>query len=120
MTFWRKDEFEQPSVGGEEFSKTRLADGGIVRDKPVPRSGVRVEPPMYGEAEGTTTYWLEGFHRASGQWVKLARFEGEEAANKAITDCHSKTQPDREKLSVVWDDFSAFRAEMYVTMRWMR
>ncbi|QJA43059.1 hypothetical protein [Phaeobacter phage MD18] len=120
MPFWRDDDFVQPAKPGDKIASRPFATGGVVRGNPVPRSGVRIEPPMYGEAEGSTAYWLEGFHRDSGQWVKLVRIDDEDAANKAITDCHSKTQPASDKVSIIWDDFSAFRAEKYVTMRWHR
>lgn len=66
-----------------------------------------------------THYTLHGFHRASGSWVSLADFDTEFEAQQAVKACHSKAQPAPEKVSIVWDDFSAFKHEAMYTIRYV-
>lgn len=99
------------SLRGSSTAAQRYTFGDSIGGVGIPRE----ENIPYKDA--TPSYWyLEGYHRVSGEWVKLARFGTIEAADAAIMACHSKTQPASKKVSIVWEDFSAFRANSHFTI----
>ncbi|AMO44212.1 hypothetical protein DSS3P8_154 [Roseobacter phage DSS3P8] len=100
-----------PRLKDSSAAARAYASGGVV-------AGFRNEilDDIHYKAVIPSHWYLEGYHKASGEWVKLAKFATEEAADAAIMACHSKTQPDRKKVSIVWEDFSAFKSEGYFTI----
>lgn len=72
-----------------------------------------------GDTQGTDSVLL-GFHREAAEWIKLTKIEGNEDAEVALMSCHSKTQPFKKRLSIVWDDFSAFKIEEYIAIQGYR
>jgi hypothetical protein len=78
-------------------------------------------PPIPTEVEqpkGKTV--LQGFHREAKQWISLTVIDEDEDDEAALMSCHSKTQPFKKRLSIVWDDFSAFKIEGFFNIRWYR
>lgn len=79
---------------------------------PVGTGGLGTRPPAVPT--------LYGFHRESGEWVCLAHFEGEATGEESLRKCLSKDQPDTKQVVIVWDDFSAFKLDYMVQVRWYK
>lgn len=109
MSTERDGDFAYPAPGD---TMPAYSTGGIIR-------GGHLFPPEE-RTVGPKQWGLEGFHRDSGGWVKLVKFDDEAVAEAAIIACHSKSQPDKKRISIVFEDFSAFRVESYVTVTWIK
>ena len=91
MAFWRDDGFVQPSLTPDR------------------------EPPL---TRDSSSYALMALHNASGNWVTLTSFATEELATQAVRDCYMQQQPDRDRVAVKFDHFSAYKWESRVTVCW--
>lgn len=65
--------------------------------------------PYPSRIEQTFVTYLLGLHK-TGEWVRLCQID-EAEAQRVIRNCHSSTQPEPGKLSIRFDDFSAFTTE---------
>lgn len=89
--------------------KFPLADNGYFAD-----GGIVPNAPKFEDFDPLS--YLEGFHRQTGQWVVLMRMNGlnhEEVFRKLATS----TQPSIERGYIRIEDFSAFKAEDRVVIR---
>ena len=99
--------------------RTGTAIPRLFGDIPKMAAGDRVEPPLT-RPENTTSatgYILRGYHALNGRWVNLWRFDTPEEAADAVRACNSRTQPVKDKLCIVWEEFSAFQIEMLTEVR---
>lgn len=84
-----------------------LSEGGVV---------VKDDAPSFPPPADAGTRHLVGLHRATGHWFTLMEVTDldEKAVLRAVS---SATQPDLSRAYIRIEDFSSFRVESRVTVR---